>query len=644
MGADFFLFIVILSVASVSLIYYNSTDANVKMVYGKARDLQTRLKEKVKEVLPSCCAQLTKECLSCATGLLVKDFCKRHSGEYGCPILLQNKTKPRQSSGKIDVVYLWVNGTVNKPIDNTGMNEVSTENRFREWNELKYSVELLRENAKNVGNIFVITNGNRPNYENMNEIVFIDHDTFIPNKYLPTFSSYTIQFNLDGIFDKVSDPFILLDDDFFITKPLDLLRYTKKDVWFLDPWGQNWGTKPSKNQFVQAIANSNKELKKVYKNFKQFGVVAHMPLVIRHNVFLKMKTLIDTSVSMTPYRSSTSLQFQYTLAAVSKYSFQSKQQPSRQSYHFIMMNDLKALKKSFMTVIKNTRDFLTLNDDIKIVTSHREVIDTFLRGLVLRSNELKRVDLDNSISKGASDETTVIFFNLLRGKKWKLACTTLRKYNPHIIFLNEMDWGMARSNNEHTTRLLAECLQMNYVFGVEFIELTRGNRDEQLRTKGKSNSWSWHGNAILTTSKITDTSIIRLPGTENFWKKGLRGAEQRNGGRMALTGMVDGVRVICTHLDYFVGQDYNKKSLHTLGNLFADKQIILAGDLGTPGRDAKTPNVLKSHGYEDAWTINTKDKMASGDWIMTKDVRLNKAKVIRSGKISDHNIIVTSKL
>ena len=569
-------------------------------------------------------------------------LCKKSCSNHKYTPFPVRKLKAPDKVGKVDVVYLWVNGTINQPKDTTGLREVSTANRFREWNELKYSVELLKENGKNLGNIYVVTNGNRPQYDNMNDIIFIDHSGFIPKKYLPTFSSYTIQFNLDGLFHKVSDPFILLDDDFFITKKTDLLHYTKQNAWFVEAWGHDWGTGPSTDHFVQAVKNSNKILKKVYKNFKQFGVIAHMPLTIRHKHFRKMKELIDTTVSMTPYRSKTSLQFQYTLAAVGKYSFNSKLRPARGFYHFIMMNNIDSLKKSFNSIIKNKRDFLTLNDDIKTVTDHKNVIDTFLRGLTLKSNELKRYDLDNTISsrKGGS---SIIFFNLLRGKEWKKACQIIKGYDPYIVFLNEMDWGMARSNNEHTTQLLAQCLSMNYLFGVEFIELTKGNKGEQSRTRGMSNTWSWHGNAILSKSPLSDASVVRLPGTEAFWSKGLRGAEQRKGGRMAIAAMVDGVRVICTHLDYFVGQSYNKKSLRTLGAMFKEKHIILAGDLGTPGRQSDTPNALNAYGFDRAFVINSVDSKASGDWIMTKNVVLGKSTVVPSGSISDHNIIISKK-
>lgn len=285
-------------------------------------------------------------------------------------------------SKKIDVVYLWVNGT-SHTLPKTTLQEAATPNRFREWNELKYSVKLLRKYVRNLRNIVVITNGNRPTYDNMQGVVFIDHSEFIPPQYLPTFSSYAIQFSLDALFDRLTDPFVLMDDDFFITKPLDLQKYATSNTWYIENWGHNWGPTPSQNQFVQSIINSKRALKQVYPKFKPFGAVAHMPCTVRHDHLKKIKSLIDTTGCMTPYRSETNFQFQYMMAGIGKYGFDDKHKPANGIYHFIMMSsNIQKLKQVFRNVLTNRRGFLTLNDDIKSVTTHQKIIKTFLDCLV----------------------------------------------------------------------------------------------------------------------------------------------------------------------------------------------------------------------------------------------------------------------
>ena len=51
--------------------------------------------------------------------------------------------------------------------------------------------------------------------------------------------------------------------------------------------------------------------------------------------------------------------------------------------------------------------------------------------------------------------------------------------DPDLIFLGEMDLGMARSANKHTTREMAAALKMNYAYGVEFLEFTGGEAEER---------------------------------------------------------------------------------------------------------------------------------------------------------------------
>eukprot|EP00571_Detonula_confervacea_P017764 CAMPEP_0172311790 /NCGR_PEP_ID=MMETSP1058-20130122/15777_1 /TAXON_ID=83371 /ORGANISM="Detonula confervacea, Strain CCMP 353" /LENGTH=718 /DNA_ID=CAMNT_0013025081 /DNA_START=122 /DNA_END=2275 /DNA_ORIENTATION=- len=167
---------------------------------------------------------------------------------------------------------------------------------------------------------------------------------------------------------------------------------------------------------------------------------------------------------------------------------------------------------------------------------------------------LDTVEVDNSISpQGCSwgridDNSTatikVIGWNAERGKHWDKFYTLIQKMEelrlPHVVLLNEMDIGMARSRNVHTARQLALELGMNYAYGVEFLELTRGTKEEQDATENKRDALSLHGNALLTKCILGDAMILRdeLPHTY-FSDKAHRGVnangyEVRLGGRMGL--------------------------------------------------------------------------------------------------------------
>jgi hypothetical protein len=139
----------------------------------------------------------------------------------------------------------------------------------------------------------------------------------------------------------------------------------------------------------------------------------------------------------------------------------------------------------------------------------------------------------------------VIEFNAERGRYWLQAVKVLQELNADIIILNEMDIGMARSGQQHTTRLLAHALGMNYAWGLEFVELTRGNQQEQDATEGMENSMGLHGNAILSRCQIVDPLVIRGDDIEPYFSDrpgfiNAKGYEKRLGGRMVLLARLQG--------------------------------------------------------------------------------------------------------
>ena len=138
-----------------------------------------------------------------------------------------------------------------------------------------------------------------------------------------------------------------------------------------------------------------------------------------------------------------------------------------------------------------------------------------------------------------------------RGRHWEGGARLIRETealrDPDILLLGEMDLGMARSGNAHTTRALATALGMNYAYGVEFLELTGGELEERKLYPGE-NEWGYHGNAILSRYPLRNVRMLRFPGIEKWYEgKGANESEKvqkRLGGRMALfaTVRLDGRR------------------------------------------------------------------------------------------------------
>ena len=169
----------------------------------------------------------------------------------------QNKTP------KIDFVVTWVDGSdeewlaekrafaeshsfIKKPSSTTNRtfaeNQPSIKNqpslekprfdssdlRFRnDFDFLKYWFRGIEKFAPWVNQIFFVTAGHLPDWLNLQhpKLKIIRHSDFIPQEFLPTFNSHTIENNLHRIAE-LSEDFVYFNDDFY------LLRKTRPEDFF----------------------------------------------------------------------------------------------------------------------------------------------------------------------------------------------------------------------------------------------------------------------------------------------------------------------------------------------------------------------------------------------------------------------------
>jgi hypothetical protein len=101
------------------------------------------------------------------------------------------------------------------------------EKRFRDWGLLPYWFRGVAKFAPWVRNVYLVTAGAVPSWLDVNcpNLRIIHHEDFIPTKYLPTFNSHTIEWNLHRI-DGLSEQFVYFNDDMYLTSP------TKRDDFF----------------------------------------------------------------------------------------------------------------------------------------------------------------------------------------------------------------------------------------------------------------------------------------------------------------------------------------------------------------------------------------------------------------------------
>ena len=95
----------------------------------------------------------------------------------------------------------------------------NSEVRYRDWDTLKYWFRGVEKFAPWVGNIYFVTDDQKPEWLNVDhpKLKWVKHTDFIPKEYLPTFNSHAIFLNLHRI-EGISEKFVLWNDDVFLLK------------------------------------------------------------------------------------------------------------------------------------------------------------------------------------------------------------------------------------------------------------------------------------------------------------------------------------------------------------------------------------------------------------------------------------------
>lgn len=208
-----------------------------------------------------------------------------------------------------------------------------------------------------------------------------------------------------------------------------------------------------------------------------------------------------------------------------------------------------------------------------------------------RVPEITAVELDNTLAAETPGETLrVVAWNIERGRGWRGAVKLMAEHDalraPDVLLLSEMDIGMKRSGNLHTTRELAQAMGMNYAYAVEFLELPRGKDAAARQRFAEANPWSCHGNAILARFPLANARMVRFPGIEKWFGSG----EHRLGGRNAVFAEITlggrPVTLVATHLesglrDNAARTDQARFILEELETYAAGQPVIAGGDLNS---------------------------------------------------------------
>ena len=144
------------------------------------------------------------------------------------------------STTAVDIVYLWVNGNDSawrakrqkyaQQLQAEGNVRVAkfadVEGRYRDNDELRFSLRALEKFFPAHGHIYIVTDGQVPEwFQASDQITLVDHRQLIPDAALPVFDSGNIESYIHHI-PGLSERYFYLNDDVFFGAPVCL------DNWF----------------------------------------------------------------------------------------------------------------------------------------------------------------------------------------------------------------------------------------------------------------------------------------------------------------------------------------------------------------------------------------------------------------------------
>jgi endonuclease/exonuclease/phosphatase family metal-dependent hydrolase len=206
-----------------------------------------------------------------------------------------------------------------------------------------------------------------------------------------------------------------------------------------------------------------------------------------------------------------------------------------------------------------------------------------------------------------------------------------------VLVLNELDWGMKRSDYLPVVKDLADALKMNWAYGVEFIEVDPKvlglqsfakveNADERkelenLFSVDKDRVLGLHGTAILSRYPLRDVKLVPFKYQAYDWfneekkygaiEAGKRKSaslifgeeivrEVRRGGRTNLIATLDvpdlpekQVVIVATHLENRTEPKNRVKQLDELLEMVQPihNPVVIAGDMNTTGTDGSVTSI-----------------------------------------------------
>ena len=247
--------------------------------------------------------------------------------------------------------------------------------RYKTYDLLKYKLRSIEKNMPWVRNIYMIvaSPSQIPEWLDTSKVKIVYHKDIIPEEFLPTFNSSTIEMFLGNI-EGLSEKFIYGNDDFYVNKPIMPYIFFRGNKPLLHLTERNMNSKNKKgvNFIADAFIKNDINIAKVGTKYENIEKIFHPDHHIKPMLRSKINEIINNNKDVI-YSGSTRFrdynnfnQYLYHFYNVFNGDYISyKRQTSGHAY----IDDYKNLEEKFIKSSLFSLDFVLLpkeKDVIKI--------------------------------------------------------------------------------------------------------------------------------------------------------------------------------------------------------------------------------------------------------------------------------------
>lgn len=264
---------------------------------------------------------------------------------------------------------------------------------------------------------------------------------------------------------------------------------------------------------------------------------------------------------------------------------------------------------------------------------------------------------------------TALAWNMERCHFLEPSKALIAEQHADLALLTEMDDGMSRTGQHHTTRAIADHVGMAYAYGVEFLELELGTGIMLPYCRDPQNDKGFHGNAILARTPLQAPTLLRLP-DQMFWfadpSKSLR-VGTRCAVLAAIATEAGPICVVSVHLENLGDSQHRYRQmlaiLDAIDDAYGEMPVLLGGDLNTGLADdgdytkEELFDLVRNRGFllhsGDGVEMTTRPSRFSADpskprrkldWFFTRGLAISQSRVVPAlaadgAVLSDHDMI-----